>query len=388
MWLIFLLTIVVGVLAAGDSTSTSVSQTSRSSNRSTGSASASSGASSSASSSSENTNSRTNASSRSNSSPSATTTRSMPSLRSTSSRSMPSLRTTSTNPSLTSRSSHTDSASSSSSFVPTFTPIVPNEEDNRYIYRASHAGGTVFIAVGSCLGFILLLVGLVVGIFTITSWYRARKEYKLKEIESKYQSDPFFFSQATDSGDNNSYSDNDDNSDISEKVLKTRNSRMTLHTLGSTSVFNLLNHDNKSSDVLDNSAQKQSHNKRQSMFISPTEILQNEGGNQSNIWSDSNFSSSRILDSADSTPREQVRTQFINNPSMSNLASNTPWKESISPREYIQNNSSLLRPDLTSSHGYSVDSGVQQRDASPKLKKNYRPPSVHLDTLLDGNYEQ
>lgn len=323
-----------------------------------------------------------------NSIKSSTTAKALPGLSKTTTQSLSSSTSLRESNSLASSvTSNSSAIGSASSYVATFTPIVPNVSNDRYIYQAHHIGGTVFIAVGSCLGFILLVVTIAWAAFALSSWYSARKEYQLKEMESKYQYDPFYLSPGTDFNDTSSlnYSDGDENSDISEKVLKNKSSRLTLHTFGSGSVLNLLNQDNKTNDISDN-ANKSSNNNRKSMFISPTEVLQNEIMNQSNIWQDSNAYSYSLFESTGSTPKEQTPGQFINNPSLSNLASNPHWMQSISPKEYLQNNSSLLRPDISNSPLPDHLNNIPPAEEDTlERKKNYRPPSMHLEDLLDGN---
>ena len=124
---------------------------------------------------------------------------------------------------------------------------------------------------------------------------------------------------------------------------------MSLYTLGSTSVLNLLNNKTDAND-----------NFRSSMFISPTEILQSDANN-SNTWSQSNESA--IYDSLSSTPREPGATQILGK-----------FTDSTNPFNYTSYN---LSPD-------SEDRSTPTSNVSQGKVKKYRPPSVHLDQLLDG----
>lgn len=332
----------------------------------------------------------------------ASTTASLPSLTTTSSSEQSvSTQISTTSASYTSDTGYANSSistsSTSHSYNATFTPIIPSSSDNQYIYHSNHIGGTVFIAVGSCLGFIILVIIAAWIIFGISAWNSARKEYKLKEIENKYQYDPFFFANGTDSSDNSiNYSDGEDGSDISEKILKNKSSRLSLYSLGSTSVLNLLNQQHKDRDengaspidgAINNSHVNNAN--RNSLFISPTEILQNEANN-STLWNHSNANASSLFDSATSTPREQLAAQIISNSNMDN--SSAALKNLYYHANHTSSTANLLSENMllhSGDHALSPDS-LNAKDISNETagKKNYRPPSAHLDDLLNQDQDE
>ncbi|CCD23930.1 Csi2p NDAI_0C02700 [Naumovozyma dairenensis CBS 421] len=252
------------------------------------------------------------------------------------------------------------------------TPVtIPATDGNYNIYRSNQLDGTVFIAFGSCLAFILVLLLSLWAFLAFNAWNGARKEYQRKAIEEKYQYDPFYFNNsnnsnkssslsASSSSNNSNYSDNE--SDISEKFLKPKNSRMTLYSMNSASALNLLN--GKSSNTEFNSSEKTNNDLnstfRNSMFISPTEILQQE-----TQFNNNSINGSSIFDSTNSTPKIQTfPTQIIANNNGSNFASlNTTDFEGL---------------------GLKLNPGSEGTPDSNDKKKNFRPPSVHLDQLLDS----
>lgn len=250
----------------------------------------------------------------------------------------------------TSYSNSTTSSTQSPSA--TFVPVIPSSGENKYVYHTKHTGGTVFIAVGSCLAFILVVLIGVWMVFGVGAWHSARKEYKLKEMEEKYQYDPFFFESGNDTA---GLSDSDEGSDISEKVLKNKSSRLSLYSLGSTSVLNLLNQ--PKNDTADPSTNM--NNNRRSMFISPTEILQTEA-NKNTLWA-GDSPATNLFDSPASTPLEQSYAQIIGSNAGPHVA----------------------QPQV--SH-YTDSTPAAQSNSNTKT--NYRPPSVVLDQLLDDEDPQ
>lgn len=268
-----------------------------------------------------------------------------------------------------STSSNSTSSSSQSNAV-TFTPFIPSAEGNKNVYHTKHTGGIVFIAVGGCLGFILGIVVVAWALFGISAWRSARKEYKLKEMEEKCQYDPFFFSTFKETSDT---SDSDGSTDMSEKVLKNKPSTLSLYSLGSTSVLNLLNQNKNDTGNTEQTA-PQSNNRR-SMFISPTEILQNDA-NKSTIWANDSPRTLNLFDSPSSTQFEQSCTQVINN--MEGLMGQSR------PNLYQHNRRSGSAIDVLTGSGTpsSLEDTVHTGD-SAKAKKQYRPPSMVLDQLLD-----
>lgn len=251
----------------------------------------------------------------------------------------------------TSFTSYSSYSTSSSSITPS--PVyIPSAENNKYVYHVKQPSGTVYTAFGSCLGFIILVLFFVWFAFAIKSWKNARNEYQIREREHQYQYDPYFFQY----GDGDGFSsDSDMASDISEKVLKQKSSRMSLYSLGGGSAFNLLS----SEKVNEKPQQQPTNNPRLSMFTSPTELLKNEGNN----WSSENSA----FNSVSSTPKEQPMAQIISNPAgKSNLNGNVLFDNAVSK----------LQIDGT-------PESVQLRPNDNK-KRKFRPPSAHLDDLLDG----
>lgn len=272
-------------------------------------------------------------------------------------RGLPTLTTTtaSVEPSSYSNSTYSNStASSSMSSSITFVPVIPSSGDNKYVYHSKHISGTVFIGVGSCLAAIISVVVAVWVIFGISAWHSARKEYRLKEMEEKYQYDPYFLTKSR----STSSSDSDESSDISEDILKKKSSRLSLYSLGSTSVLNLLNQ--AKSDQPD-PANNTNTNNRRSMFISPTELLQSEA-NKSTVWTNDTPTGS-YFDSPASVPLEAPFAQILGSATSLNAA----------------------RPqvDLYTGTPISRDSNVDSNK-----NPNYRPPSVVLDQLLDDQESQ
>ncbi|CAI4036313.1 hypothetical protein SMKI_15G1520 [Saccharomyces mikatae IFO 1815] len=238
---------------------------------------------------------------------------------------------------------------STSSIIPS-SVYIPVTNGNKFIYQAHHPNGTVFIAFAGCLGAILLsLTGAWIAL-SVKSWRSARRENKLRNLENQYQYDPFYFQSGSNDAESETSSHSDD-SDISEKVIKNKSSRMSLYTLGSTSVLNLLNNKTDGNE-----------NFRSSMFISPTEILQCDANN-SNTWSQQS-NNSAIYDSLSSTPREPGATQILGN-----------FTDSTNPFGHA-------------AYNLDIDSGdrsTPKSNGSQGKVKKYRPPSVHLDQLLDGS---
>lgn len=255
-----------------------------------------------------------------------------------------------------STSSTVESASYSSSTISSTPITIPNTNGNYNIYHTNYTDGTVFIAFGSCLLFITLILSVVWAVLGLKAWRDERKEYQLRALEEKYQYDPFQLQNEID--DSRSNSDNDSQSDISEKYLKQKSSRMSFYSLGTASALNLLNPkaNDKYSDDDTNKINSAASNFRKSMFISPTEILQQ----------DIPFNNdSSIFDSAISTPKgEQTSTtQVIANPD--------------------NNNWGLLNDSSFQGLGLKLDSELPSSNENNQKKKNYRPPSAHLDQLLD-----
>lgn len=254
-------------------------------------------------------------------------------------------------PSIASVNSSYSNASSITYIKPSAISI-PSAENNKYVYHVKHPSGTVYTASGSCLGFIILVLAFVWLAFAIKSWKSARNEYKIRERETQYQYDPYSFQYYD--GDGFS-SDSDMASDISEKVLKQKSSRMSLYSLGGGSAFNLL-----SSEKVNEKPQSQStNNPRFSMFISPTEILKSEGNN----WSSAENSN---INSVSSTPKEQSMTQIIMNP-----VSRSSFNENF----LLDNAVSKLQVQ-----GTTEPAPIRSND---NKKGRARPPSALLDQLLD-----
>lgn len=276
------------------------------------------------------------------------------------------------------------SSSSHSSYHATFTPVVPGASGNKYIYHDSQKGGTVFIAVGSCIGFIILASFGIWLFFAIRAWKSARQEYKLKELENRYQYDPFFFAGAPEPYDNSTdFSDTDDGSDISEKVFKTKASRVSMYSLGSNSALNLLNQaqpPHASDAIVDpNAAFANASN----MFLSPTEILKSQNNNKTtwNLAQPTQLG----LDSSEpnsntSTPREQTFTQIIGHQSTYSLPP-------MMRNNYMNNTHSSLASISPYANMPDINGNNSNNNPPPRRTKgkDYRPPSMQLDTLLNHN---
>ncbi|SCU81769.1 LAMI_0B07602g1_1 [Lachancea mirantina] len=227
------------------------------------------------------------------------------------------------------------SSSSSSSYIPTFTPIIPSNDNNKKLIRAPQPNGTVFIAVGSSLGFLALACGLAWAVLACKSWRSACKEQQMQALESKRQTDPFMFYT-------NDYVDSDSNSsrgsDVSERALKTRlSARPSIYSLGSTSTLNLLQ---KHAAVAGSATGPATvptpslNPNRASMFVSPTELMQNH---------------------------THARSAFtLGDSSAGSSAMNTP----------------TLPINV-------VDAANAQKDRQPQ--QSFRPPSVHLEKLFDDD---
>lgn len=229
---------------------------------------------------------------------------------------------------------------------------------NPHIASVKSTNGTVFVSFGSVLGLILIILAVIGATLSFKAWYSARHENQLKRLENGFGFDQFggsggyFGSDATSfvSSGSESYDDDEKAADMGEKVLRTKNSRLSLYSLGSNSALNILNtFENqdtpraKTNNVIKNPALNSS---RMSMFISPTEILQketNQWGNNSNASSDSFF------DSEMSTP--------------------TAARSAVSNTQVISNDYSEVNDSF--------------RTGNAAKTKTFRPPSVHLDQLLD-----
>ncbi|SCU80894.1 LADA_0B10088g1_1 [Lachancea dasiensis] len=230
---------------------------------------------------------------------------------------------------VTSATAHntTTSSTTRSSYSATFTAVIPTSK-NEYIYRTRYPSGTLFVIVGGIMGLIGLLFFLTWMAFAVQAWLRARREYRLQSIESRYQADPFMFHSKDIDTD---YSDGSDGSDYSEKVLKARSSTRlsthTIYTLGSQSTLNLLQKGAQQSAPLSSA-------NRQSMFISPTEVLKNAANSKS--------------------------VMSVNTPESDNSGFSGP----------MQNTDIFTHSDPLYQLAYG-----DQRTA--------RPPSVHLEKMLD-----
>lgn len=274
-------------------------------------------------------------------------------------------------PSFQATASNPQSSSSHSSYHATFSPVIPSASNNKYIYHDSQKSGTVFIAVGSCLGFIILALFGIWLLFAIRAWKSARQEYRLRAMENKYQCDPFLFTGGAEPYESSiDFSDTDDSSDISEKVFKEKSTRMSVYSFGSNSALNLLNQA-QAPNTSDFTADP---NNASNMFVSPTEMIKNQSNNRM-TWNLAHPPSLPLQggqratepNSGSSTPREQAFTQIIGNHSLYALPP-------------ALTNSSLNKDNGNSSY----DSTNNTQPGSDKVK-NYRPPSVHLDTILDQN---
>lgn len=243
-----------------------------------------------------------------------------------------------------------------------------NQLKNPNIIIRTATDGTVFIAFASCLGAIIIALIVTFIILSFKAWHSARHENHIKTIQDSYNNDPFNNGNITPndfnyngsnfinsdmssfmSSGSESYDDNEKNSDLSEKILKNKNSRLSLYSLGSNSALNLLNNFDDSNNNKKNT--NNITNPRLSMFISPTEILQNETHQWNNNGSSTNVSNESFFDSQISTPTVQgvptTTSQFITN----------DYSEFNRTFDNNQNGTTKAKP--------------------------FRPPSVHLDELLN-----
>lgn len=249
---------------------------------------------------------------------------------------------------------------------------VPNNNQlkNPNIIIRTSSDGTVFIAFASCLGAIIIALIITWITLSFKAWYSARHENHLKTIQDSYNNDPFNnrnvspndfnyngsnfwnsdMSSFISSG-SESYDDNEKNSDLSEKVLKTKSSRLSLYSLGSNSALNLLSTFDDSNNGNKKNAHNNITNPRLSMFISPTEILQNE----THQWNNSNGTSTN--GSSDSFFDSQISTPTAHVPA--------------STSQFVTN-------DYSEFNRVSANNQNSTTETKP-----FRPPSVHLDELLN-----
>ncbi|SCU79485.1 LANO_0A06414g1_1 [Lachancea nothofagi CBS 11611] len=238
-------------------------------------------------------------------------------------RAMPTLTASSTSASPSAGSNSTIT----SSYRATFTPLVPGTVGNSNIQRTVYPSGTVFVIVGSIMGFVGVVILVTWISLAVKAWCSARREYKSQAAQTMYQADPFMF-HSNDS--DTEYSDGSDHSDVSEKVLKTRGStRPSIYSLGSQSTLNLLQRGTQTGAVASSAH-------RNSMFISPTEIMKNTTNGKSI------------------------------------LSLGTPTSEQSNFSSPVQNTEILGKADPL----YQLVYGEQ---------RSYRPPSVHLEKMFDDD---
>ncbi|EDO17422.1 hypothetical protein Kpol_1037p18 [Vanderwaltozyma polyspora DSM 70294] len=93
---------------------------------------------------------------------------------------------TSISTSMITSSSASSSLSSSSTTSYSHSVWIPSATNNKYIRIPDRVDGTVFIAVGSCLGFVIGIILILWMFLTFKAWRNARKESKIRLLENKY----------------------------------------------------------------------------------------------------------------------------------------------------------------------------------------------------------
>lgn len=306
--------------------------------------------------------------------------------------------------------SFSSSFSSSSSHLSTSTihatVVIPNQKNIPYsYYYPGDINGTVYIAFGGVLGFLLFLIILIWSILSFKSWYEARTQKHYRDtLKQNYNnlmythtngSDDYFtddlfkdelkdpssgvanFTSTSPSHSYNSRSSIQSSShvsDISEKLLKQKQARQGVaSSITRKSKVFVNSHNSNLSNITNNcSTNNTSTNEEyQELFVSPTEVLFN--GNKFAHTRNNSYSS--ITLSASSISSSPMRTfgPFPNN----NINSN---RENISIPSITLNSGTPIHTGTSTPMGDSKMNNNTNTNA--KLKK-FRPPSVHLDQLLD-----
>lgn len=243
---------------------------------------------------------------------------------------MPGLTTPSPSATLPSSPSYTSTS------IVQATVMIPNQENTPYSYKSSSdINGTVYIAFGSVLGFLIFLILLIWSILSFKSWYVARKQAQYRNSFKQNYNKPIddFITEPAFLDDSDTWSSQSSNdSDISEKVIKQQQQQQQHKASKSINTQDL-----------------------QELFVSPTEVLFHSGGNHTN-GANSPLSIPSVVPSGASSP------MYIQNSSMA------------IPTITI-NNVSNSESTLNSSSNNSTDNA--------NATKKFRPPSVHLDQLLN-----
>ncbi|CCH61367.1 hypothetical protein TBLA_0E03130 [Henningerozyma blattae CBS 6284] len=291
---------------------------------------------------------------------------------------------------------------------------IPSTKGNVHIYQPKVIDGTVFIAFGACLGFIFLIILSLWAILTFKSWQSARSEYKRREIESKYQFDPFYISNNTNQRSTLSLLGNEKNNIFMDPLsgistyedledFDTSSSSLTTSSSSNSSPF----HSDISEKIL--KSQKSSggnnsntstliagngngpyglHARQDSMFISPTEILQSEAWNSSNISLDS------TVDTLTGNQLKKTSLPIISNGSMNNSFQNFTAPSDKSSFQYIPKSSmiNLSTTSFANSPAPSIPTSTGQpttgtpntnKTSNTSNSKHKRAPSMMLDDLLN-----
>lgn len=271
-----------------------------------------------------------------------------------------SLITSSTYSSIITHSTLTTSISSASSSTSTqhvstsviqATVVIPNQENTPYNYNfPGDIDGTVYIAFGSVLGFFFFLILLIWSILSFKSWYVARRQTKYRNTLKQRYNNPmggngigmfedFVPDETIFEETDNWSSQSSDESDISEKIIKQKTSNNNIkHTMNGEEL--------------------------QELFVSPTEVLFRGNNNTNNSGSHITLP----VPSGASSPIYTFGLEHMNN-------SNINMERFVgTPPTIVINNGGSIISDSPSQ--------LNSNNVTPTTKK-FRPPSVHLDELLN-----
>ena len=354
------------------------------------------------------------------SSTTSTTTSSSSSTTTTSSSSSASSGATSTSQSTSNSitSAPSSSSSSSSSHLSTSTVhatvVIPNQKNVPYAYNyPGTIDGTVYIAFGSVLGFLLFLIVLIWSILSFKSWYEARRQKNYRNTLKQNYNNPlythtdgnsdyftndsfkdemegpsssFSFSSSPSSS-SSSHSPNNPRSstqssnhvsDISEKLLKQKHQQRDTDRLmvRKSFVFNNNNHNNNNNNNSNGNSNNASNGSGefQGLFVSPTEVL--FSGNKFTHSHENSFSNTTLsLPSTSSSPMHTFGI-FPNGNGNGSVG-----EGAATPSITINSSGTSVVTDTLSPLGIS---NMHNNNNSGNVKtKRFRPPSVHLDLLLD-----
>lgn len=290
------------------------------------------------------------------------------------------------------------------------TVVIPNQKNVPYdYYYPNDIDGTVYIAFGGVLGFLLLLIVLIWSILSFKSWYEARTQKHYRDtLKQNYNnlmythtngSDEYFTNDSfkdeikdpssvattsTNTSPSSSYNSRSSIqssshvSDISEKLLKQQQVRKGTDKdklIARKSMTFINNHNNSLSNITNNNnnnngTSNKNNEEFQKLFVSPTEVLFN--GNKFMHTHNNSFSTTALSFSSVSSSPMHTFGLVSNNSSSNREIMSTPC---------ITVNSGTPIHTGTST---SLDNSNMNNNANGNTKtKKFRPPSVHLDQLLD-----